>query len=162
MSTSALAPLAVELGIPEAVLLGRGEDASGGRTKPSILADAFEAVVGAVYLSGGIEPARQLVLERLGGRIAEIAEEARRGDFKNRLQELAARLGLPAPRYDVEGSGPDHARWFRARVLLGDDVLGEGEGRSKKRAEQHAARAAWRALESLRRSPSGPPPEPAP
>src|SRR3954451_5011274 len=146
VNSEALAEVAAELDIGAALLLGKGEDASGGREKPSILADAMEAVLGAVYLDGGWEPAADLVMNLLGERIATAAEGPGGHDFKTRLQELAARHYDTLPRYDVLDEGPDHAKKFFATVRLEGVAQGHGEGRSKKQAEQAAARAAWRAL----------------
>ena len=146
VSAAALAEVAAELDLGEAVLLGRGEDASGGREKPSILADAMEAVIGAVYLDGGWEAAAELVLGLLGDRIAEAAAGPGGQDYKTRLQELAARSFEALPEYQVVDEGPDHAKRFFATVVLGGERRGDGEGRSKKQAEQAAARRAWEAL----------------
>jgi ribonuclease III len=139
-----LAEVAVEAGVGPHLLLGRGEEQSGGRSKPSILADAVEAIIGATYLHGGFEAARQLVLGLLGDRLS--ADPLAGGDHKSRLQELTAQRFGSAPRYLVEASGPDHARSFDVQVLVEGEVLGRGEGRSKKQAEQVAARAAWEHL----------------
>ncbi|HET6793152.1 MAG TPA: ribonuclease III [Acidimicrobiales bacterium] len=147
VNSEVLAELAAELDLGPALLLGRGEDLSGGREKPSILADATEAVIGAVYIDGGWDPAAALVMSLLGDRIAEAATGPGGQDYKTRLQELASRRGEPLPRYDVEDEGPDHAKRFFATVFLGDRAMGRGEGRSKKQAEQGAAREAWRSLE---------------
>lgn len=141
-----LAEVATELGLGLALYLGKGESASGGREKPSILADAMEAVLGAVYLDGGWEPATRMVLDLLKDRIAEAAQGPGGQDYKTRLQELTAREFDSAPHYDVDASGPDHAKRFRATVLVGGQPLGRGEGRSKKQAEQAAAREAWTVL----------------
>jgi ribonuclease-3 len=146
VNTSVLAEVGQELGLGEVVRLGRGEDSSGGRHKPSILANTTEAVIGAVYLDGGWEPACELVLRILETRIADAAAGPGSGDFKTRLQEAVAREVRELPRYEVVGSGPDHARQYEARVFVGGTVAGEGIGRSKKDAEQAAARAAWRTL----------------
>ncbi|MGD0881442.1 MAG: ribonuclease III [Acidimicrobiales bacterium] len=145
-----LADVAHELGIPDHLRLGKGEDASGGRTKESILADTMEAVIGAVYLDGGMERARELVLAQLAGRIAAAVGEPGESDHKSRLQEVSVRLGRGVPRYDVEGSGPDHARRYLATVYVSGQRLGVGEGRSKKDAEQVAAQAACGYLEAER------------
>jgi ribonuclease-3 len=145
VSTHALAPLARHLGLGPVLLLGRGEDASGGRDKATILADALEALIGAVYLSFGLEPARELVLGLVAERIAEEASRAELGDAKNRLQELAARLGEAVPSYVVSDSGPDHAKRFIATVSVGS-LVAHGEGSSKKQAERAAAEAAVRRL----------------
>ncbi len=146
VSTEALAPVAAALGVGEAVLLGKGEDASGGREKASILADAFEALIGACYLDGGLDAARAFVLEQLAPAIDEVMERSELGDAKNRLQELAARRGIDGPRYLVSSSGPEHARSFTAQVYLGERLVGRGEGRSKKHAERAAAEQACAAL----------------
>ena len=146
VNASALAELADELLLGRALHLGKGEDASGGREKPSILADAMEAVIGAVYLDGGYDAARDLVMHLLGERIEEAAAGPGGQDFKTRLQELAARRFDQLPNYSVEDEGPDHAKRFFASVTIGGEPRGSGEGRSKKQAEQAAARVAWEAL----------------
>ncbi len=143
VNAEVLAQLAVEVGLGSALLLGKGEDASGGRNKPSILSDAMEAVIAAVYLDGGWDAANGLVLRLLAGRIAEAAAGPGGHDYKTRLQELAARRFDRLPRYQVSGHGPDHAKRFYATVLLDGEPRGTGEGRSKKQAEQAAAKAAW-------------------
>lgn len=142
VNATTLAEIAAEIDLGAHVYLGRGEEASGGRDKPSILADAFEAVIGALYLDAGLEASRSFVLRLLGERV----EMATLGDAKTRLQEYAARESKPPVRYDVDESGPDHAKWFRARALLDGTLVGEGEGRSKKQAEQAAAEEAHRLL----------------
>jgi len=142
----ALAEVATEVGLGPALLLGKGEDSSGGREKPSILADAMEAVIGAVYLDGGWDAASSLIMRLLGDRIEEGAAGPGGQDYKTRLQELAARRFDQLPRYDVTDEGPDHAKRFFATVTLGGVRRGTGEGRSKKQAEQQAAREAWHEL----------------
>jgi ribonuclease III len=146
VNAATLAEAAEELDIGPALLLGKGEDASSGREKPTILADAMEAVIGAVYLDGGWEAAEALVLGVLGDRIREAAAGPGASDYKTRLQELAAHRFDELPRYDVQGDGPDHAKHFTATVLLRGRALGSGQGRSKKQAEQAAARMAWSTL----------------
>jgi ribonuclease-3 len=146
VSAAALAEVALELDLGDAILLGKGEDASGGREKPSILADATEAVIGAVYLDGGWDAASDLVMDLLGERIAAASEGPGGQDYKTRLQELAARELEALPTYDVADEGPDHAKRFFATVSLNGRELGMGEGRSKKQAEQAAARVAWEVL----------------
>ena len=141
-----LAEVAAALSLGDAVYLGKGEDASGGRQKPSILADAMEAVIGAVYLDGGWAPATRLVLRLLCDHIEQAVQGPGGQDFKTRLQEMAARHFAGQPYYDVAASGPDHAKRFAARVYVGDRPLGQGQGRSKKQAEQAAAREACNAL----------------
>lgn len=146
VSAATLAEVAVEFDLGSALLLGKGEDASGGREKPSILADAIEAVIAAVYLDGGWPAASELILRLLGDRIAEASTGPGGQDHKTRLQELAARHLEAMPTYDVVDEGPDHAKHFRAVVRLDERILGRGEGRSKKQAEQAAARDAGDAL----------------
>jgi ribonuclease III len=147
VNTKVLAEVALSLGIPEYLRLGRGEDLSGGRTKESILADATEAVIGAVYLDGGLAEAERLVLALLKDRIAVAVGEPGESDHKSRLQEQTVRLGRGVPRYEVEGFGPDHARRYLATVYVAGRRLGTGEGRSKKDAEQVAARVACGSLD---------------
>jgi ribonuclease-3 len=147
VNTRVLAEVALGLGVADHLRLGRGEDLSGGRAKESILADALEAVIGAVYLDGGLSEAQRLVLGLLRDRIAVAVGEPGESDHKSRLQEQTVRLGRGVPHYEVEGSGPDHARRYLATVYVAGQRLGTGEGRSKKDAEQVAARVAWGSLE---------------
>ena len=146
VSAAALSEVAIELHIGDSLLLGKGEDASGGREKPSILADALEAVIGALYLDSGWGAARQLVLELMGDRIAEASLGPGGQDYKTRLQELVTRHFSELPRYLLSDEGPDHAKRFFAEVTVGSLVRGKGEGRSKKQAEAAAARDAWERL----------------
>lgn len=146
VNAATLAELAVEIDLGRALRLGRGEDASGGRVKASILADAMEAVIAAVYLDADFATVETAVLALLEDRIVEEAVGPGGRDFKTRLQELAAQRYDQVPRYQIRDEGPDHAKWFHATVALGGDTWGTGEGRSKKQAEQAAARAAWREL----------------
>lgn len=146
----ALAEVAADIGLGEHILLGRGESAAGGADKPSILSDAFEAVLGAVYLDGGHEAAFELVERLVVPRMPVSVDALDQIDQKTHLQELAARAGRAAPVYHVTSNGPDHAKSFRAEVSVDGEVLGEGTGRSKKAAEQGAASAACRALSALR------------
>ena len=138
-----LAEVANELDIGEHLYLGKGEHATGGRRKSSILADALEAVIGAVYLDGGWPAAEDLVMRLLRDRIDEYAVGPGGNDYKTRLQELIARRFDQLPSYRVTDDGPDHAKTFKATVHIGGRVRGNGEGRSKKQAEQGAARQAW-------------------
>ncbi|MEY2469009.1 MAG: ribonuclease [Actinomycetota bacterium] len=146
VNAQALADAAMTLDLGAAIRLGKGEDASGGREKPSILSDALEALIGAIYLDGGWLAAQEFVLGLLGSLIEEAAAGPGGQDFKTRLQELAAQHYPDLPRYVVDDAGPDHAKTFHARVFIGPDQQGEGDGRSKKQAEQAAARAAWETL----------------
>lgn len=146
VNSEALADLALDAGVGEALLLGKGEDSSGGREKPSILADAMEAIIGAVYIEKGWDGAAELIMRLLEGRIAVAAAGPGGEDYKTRLQELSARRFEELPRYDVVDEGPDHAKRFFATVSLAGVERGRGEGRSKKQAEQAAARLAWEEL----------------
>ena len=149
-----LAEVADDLDLGSSLLLGKGEDATGGRQKASIVSDALEAVIGAVYLDGGWDPAASLVMRIMGDRIAEYAEGPGGSDYKTRLQELAAREFEQLPLYRVTGAGPDHAKSFEAQVFIGGELRGSGTGRSKKLAEQVAAKEAWEALRSVLAAPS--------
>ena len=142
VSADALAGAARRLGLGDYLLVGRGEEAAGGRDKRSILADATEAMIGAVYLDGGWGAARRLVLSLLADRIEATAADPGRDDAKTVLQERAARVAGPAPEYRVSHTGPDHERTWRAVVSIGARDCGTGEGTTKKQAEQAAARAA--------------------
>lgn len=147
VSQRALAEVARSLDLGRYVLLGKGELATGGRDKDSILCDTFEAVVGALYLCHGLEPTRQVV-ERLVGPTLEAAATLGAGlDWKTSVQELASERGLGAPAYVVDGTGPDHERYFTAQLVLDGTTWGTGEGTSKKVAEQQAAANAYRALQ---------------
>lgn len=150
VSAPALAETAAELDVGAALKLGKGEDASGGRTKPSLLADAMEALIGAVYLDAGLPAAEKLVLGLLHERISEAAAGPGGEDYKTRLQELVSQRFDQLPSYDVSDTGPDHAKHFEASVSVDGDQLGQGEGKSKKQAEQAAARMAWESLERRR------------
>jgi ribonuclease III len=142
----ALAEVARELRLGAYVRLGRGEEGTGGRDKPSILADTLEAVIGATYIDCGLEAASALV-HRLFDPVIERSALLGAGlDWKTSLQELTALRGLGVPEYVVKDSGPDHQKLFRAVVRVGSRELGSGQGRSKKAAEQLAAEAAWRAI----------------
>ncbi len=144
-----LSEVALELDLGTHMRLGKGEEASGGREKPSILADAVEAVLGAVYLDGGIDAASGVVDRILGDRMqAAIDNGGRNQDHKSRLQEHLAAESNQTARYVFEATGPDHARHFTATVSAGGRELGVGAGRSKKQAEQEAARTALASLES--------------
>ncbi len=138
---------ALQLGLPESLRLGEGEARGGGALRSSILADALEALIAAVFLDGGLEAASCFVLDRFGMRIAEAAIGPGGRDYKTRLQELAAARTLGRPRYVVRDEGPDHAKRFFATVLLDSIASGTGEGNSKKEAEQAAAWSAWSELQ---------------
>ena len=143
VNETVLAEVAGELGLGEALRLGRGAEVEGLRSKPSVLADTFEAVVGAIYLGGGSTEARRFVLDSLGERIEIAAANPGSEDFKSLLQEWAqAQHGIQVA-YEISGSGPAHDPRFIATVSMANAVLGRGEGRSKKSAEMEAAKAAW-------------------
>ena len=135
--------MAEELGVGEALLLGKGEDAAGGRQKRSILSDAFEAILGAVYLDGGPAVGYEFVERLLGERIAQTVSALGGLDHKTALQELAVRLFDSPPLYRLRDEGPDHAKRFYAEAEVDGRVWGQGEGRSKKQAEQAAAHEAF-------------------
>ncbi len=142
----ALAGVARGLDLGSYVRLGKGEEGTGGRDKSSILADTLEAVIGAVYLDKGLAAADALVHRLFDAVIARAARLGAGLDWKTSLQELTAAEMLGVPEYHVEESGPDHQKSFRAFVRIGSQTYGEGEGRSKKEAEQQAAEAAWNAI----------------
>ncbi|MGZ0175567.1 MAG: ribonuclease III [Acidimicrobiales bacterium] len=142
-----LAEIARQIDLGNALRLGNGERSTGGSNKQSILADALEAVIGAVYLDGGIDAAMTLVLRLWDDHVTTAVRHGPGGfDHKTRLQELAVATFETAPFYDVAATGPDHARVFDAQVRVGDAVLGAGTGSSKKEAEQAAAGQAVDAL----------------
>jgi ribonuclease-3 len=144
----ALAGVGRAIGLGAQLRLGRGEELTGGRDKSSIVADAVEAIIGAVYLQHGLDVTRG-VIHRLFGDLLEAAPQLGAGlDWKTSLQELSAERGLGVPEYRVSEEGPDHAKVFAARVLLGGTARGSGAGRTKKEAEQNAASAAYTSLQS--------------
>lgn len=133
-----LATIARKLQVGGAILLGQGEETSGGRNKDSILADVVESLLGAIYLDGGYAPAEDLVLRHWIPIIDERASAPGQRDYKTRLQEILAQRGL-MPRYELTESGPDHAKLFEAELWVEGTLVGRGRGSSKKRAEQAAA-----------------------
>ncbi|MGH2731872.1 MAG: ribonuclease III [Actinomycetota bacterium] len=144
-----LAEVARQLGLGDHLLLGRGEELSGGSDKSSILADAMESLIGAVYLDCGLEEASGLIQGLFTAHIRDHMERGVVRDFKTSLQERAAKRTGNLPEYRVVSSGPEHAKRFRATVFLSGELLGEGVGRSKKEAEQAAAKEALAHLEDL-------------
>ncbi|PHX93427.1 MAG: ribonuclease III [Acidimicrobium sp.] len=148
VNSTALSREAIKLGLGEFVMLGRGEEAGGGRTKTSILANALEAVFGAVYLDSNSQRAYEVAARLLTDSIEEALMALKQLDAKSQLQELSARLERPMPEYRVTDEGPDHAKMFFAEVFLGDEMLGNGSGRSKKAAEEQAAQQACANLQS--------------
>jgi ribonuclease-3 len=147
VSTAALAALAERLGLGEHVLLGRGEEKTGGRRKQALLADTCEALIAALYLDGGVEEARRFLLRELAHDIARAHGPEFLRDFKSMLQEYLQSRDRGLPDYVIaHATGPDHDRMFHVEVRVGRETLGEAAGRTKKDAEQEAAR---RALERL-------------
>jgi ribonuclease III len=152
VSENALARIARGLDLGRFVVLGRGEEKGGGRSRPALLADAVEAVLGAVYIDSGYGVAHYCITRWFGDELSRL-EEPGEGDYKSQLQEMVQQLERRLPRYRITGQrGPEHDRAFVAVVEVNGRVLGEGRGRSKKEAEQAAAQ---RALDQLRRSRTG-------
>jgi ribonuclease-3 len=143
VNSRVLADLATSIGLGDAILVGRGEESTGGREKASILADAMEAVFGAIYLDAGLDEASAVVLGLLAPHIEHVSSGGPGTDYKSRLQEIAARRFDEVPSYHIAETGPDHDKWFDAVVTVGSAVRGEGGGRSKKQAEQAAAAEAY-------------------
>jgi ribonuclease III len=146
VNMAALADVARSLGLGGIVLLGRGEELSGGRDKSSILADALEAVFGAVYLDRGLDVARELIERLFRPRMEAYVRGEGDRDYKTILQELASQELRAMPEYRLEERGPDHEKEFTATVYLAGELSGRGAGRSKKEAEQQAAREAYARL----------------
>ena len=144
-----LASLAKASGVGELLVLGKGEEMSGGRSKESLLADAFEAIVGAIYQERGYDAALEFLRRQFAGILEELGEPGFDRDYKTRLQELAQNVLKLTPRYQlVREQGPDHDKTFEVNLLLSGQVKGTGHGKSKKEAEQEAARSAILALEA--------------
>jgi len=148
VSTASLAELAERLGLGDHMILGRGEEKTGGRRKQALLADTCEALIAAIYLDGGLEPVRGFLLREFHSGI----EDARRPEYfgrdhKSRLQERLQAAGRPLPAYRVSGEiGPDHRKMFHVEVVVGADVIAQGVGRTKKEAEQDGAKTALAGL----------------
>lgn len=141
--------VAKSLGLGGHIRLGKNEECNGGRERVSILADAVEAVIAAIFLDGGLEPAEKFIEERILVDL-EAGRPPVRTDYKTQLQELLQKEGGAAPSYAIIGeSGPDHNKSFTARAALHDGAYADGSGRSKKEAEQAAARAALELLGAL-------------
>jgi ribonuclease-3 len=152
VNESALSRVTIDSGVNNYIMLSSDEEKSGGRERPSIVSDAFEALIGAIYLDGGFEAARRTVLRCLYSRRDDIVTDASQRNYKGELLELVQAAAGGSPQYEViSEAGPDHDKTFRVAVTVGEQRLGEGNGATKKEAEQ---RAAARALERLQ------PPEP--
>jgi ribonuclease-3 len=141
VSRDELAAVARELDLGKYLVLGRGEESTGGRDKSSILANAVEAVIAAVYLDAGFDVALRFVLAHWDERIQTRLLRPGGADYKTRMQEILAAAGLK-PEYRIDATGPDHAKTFTARLFVEGELRGEGSGASKREAEQEAARAA--------------------
>jgi ribonuclease-3 len=154
VSAASLTRLAEEIDLGRYVLLGRGEEKTGGRQKHAILADSYEALIAAIYLDGGVEAAHEFIVSQFGPLITAAGEHAAEAtfteDWKSALQEWLQAAGRGLPSYRVAAAeGPDHRKRFDVEVLVGGTVSGRAEGRSKKDAEQQAARAALASLKKL-------------
>lgn len=146
VSEKCLAPVALEFGIDKLLVLGKGEDMTGGRTKPAILADCMEAIIGAYYLDQGFEAAENYILTFIVPAIRKVQQDGGK-DYKTLLQELYQKKAKQCPVYKtVDISGPDHAQTFKVCVVLGDVTYGPETGKSKKEAEQNVAKAAYDAI----------------
>ena len=141
VNTSALAEHARSLGLGDHLRLGKGEEASGGRDKASLLANTFEALVGAVYVDAGMDAVRDVLEPLFLAQLETLVRAGERYDVKTALQEVVVRRQRAIPTYRISSSGPDHDKRFSAHLYVEDRLIGEGEGRSKKEAEHNAARA---------------------
>ena len=146
VNAKALADVARTLGLGDFLLLGKGEEATGGRDKSSILADALEAIIGAIYVEHGINKSAEVILQLFAPIIAASAELGEALDWKTSLAELVNTKSLGTIEYVIEQFGPDHDKRFVAKVKIGQSFFGHGEGRSKKEAEQKAAAVAFQEI----------------
>jgi ribonuclease-3 len=160
----ALADVARDIGpqgLGAFLYLGRGEESTGGRDKSSILADALEAVLGAIYLEHGLDVSARVVHELFDTLMHDVAESGAGLDWKTSLQELTAERGLGVPEYVMSSRGPDHEKTFTAAASVAGESFPASSGRSKKEAEQAAAETAWRAIADRPELESDPTPEPS-
>tara|TARA_B100000614_G_scaffold261759_1_gene292445 strand:+ start:1116 stop:1964 length:849 start_codon:yes stop_codon:yes gene_type:complete len=147
VSEDSLAAIARSLRVDNFILIGKGEEHSGGRGKKAILADALEAIIGAYFLDSGFKPARKFILTYLVPEIHKVLEDRHRKDYKTLLQEYVQKRFKTYPRYTLQKrTGPDHDRTFWIEVEVAGSVFGPGEGKNKKEAEQAAAEVAWHAM----------------
>ena len=153
VSTASLAEMAEQLGLGEHMILGRGEEKTGGRRKQALLADTCEALIAAIYLDGGLEPSRAFLMREFQPGIEAAKQPDYFGrDHKSRLQEQLQANGRPLPSYRVSGEiGPDHRKQFHVAVFVGEDMIAQGVGRTKKEAEQEAAREAIAQVETWKK-----------
>lgn len=149
-----LAETALRLGLDRYLELGQSEEVTGGRQRPSILADVLEAIIGGIYLESGLEPARWFILEQLQPYLERVSTgDVAPHDYKSKLQEVAQAIWRKTPVYRINRDhGPGHDRKFSVQVLFDDEIMGEGSGRSKKEAEQDAAKDALGLIERARRA----------
>ena len=154
VSAANLVRLAEDLRLGDFIRLSRGEEKTGGRTKRAIIVDTYEAVIGALYLDGGVEAASAFVWRQIGGFLERLdLKQLTYGDFKSALQEQLHNLGRPEPVYRVVNEiGPDHRKTFVVQVVINDEVIAESSGRTKKEAQQAAASLALDSLKSSRKS----------
>jgi len=157
VSTQALARQAEEIQLGDHLILGRGEEKTGGRFKQALLADAYEALIAAIYLDGGLDAAETFLRRELKNAIGAGAERNFVGqDFKSALQERVQALGRPLPEYRIAGeTGPDHRKVFTIEVVVGGEILGAASGKAKKEAEQEAARLAIVRLDEVEKWKTG-------
>ena len=150
VNAKALADVARTIGLGEFLLLGKGEETTGGRDKSSILSDAVEALLGAIYVEHGITKSGEVILQLFAPILAASAELGAGLDWKTSLAELVHSTSIGAIEYVIDQSGPDHDKRFTAKVRVGEEFFGNGEGKSKKEAEQHAAASAYTEINNLR------------
>jgi len=144
---NSLSKCAVDIGLGNYLMLGKGEELSGGRNKASVLSDAFESVIGAIYIDGGLDTARSFILKYMESVIKSCVEGKLFYDFKTQLQEIIQQTGEQhISYYVIEESGPDHNKAFVTEVRINDVISGQGKGRSKKESEQSAAKDALNKL----------------
>lgn len=151
--TTTLAEVAAELGLGDKLYMSKGEEATGGRSNESLLADTMESVIGALYLDQGFGAAEKFISEHILPRFTEIKEKKLYKDAKSLLQELVQSQGYSTPEYRVvKEVGPDHAKIFTVQVAVGGKVVGQGVGGSKQQAQQEAAREAIQSLEKFEKN----------
>ena len=138
---SSLVALGKKINIGDFIFLSKAEDSSGGRNKKSIIEDAVEALIAAIYFDGGLENVNKFVSKYIYPNIKELSQDPGKKDYKTRLQEHYAKIGKKVT-YENTSTGPDHSKEFSSKVILSDNVIGTGKGKSKKNAEQMAAKAA--------------------
>jgi ribonuclease III len=146
VSTRALAEIARRLDLGDLLRIGKGEEVTGGRDKSSILADALEAIIGAIYIEHGLAVVSHVILELMEEDIASAIDRGASLDGKTALQELVAQSGSGVPEYEITESGPDHAKEFSAVAIVNGERISSGRGKSKREAEQEAARIAYQTL----------------